>query len=246
MDTMDDATGEHLSMFFCDEEGAASSFHRVGQTIARYGLFCALYTDRGSHYFHTSQAGEKVDANTGTQLDERWRYGYRVHWSTLRPIGRRLMGVQSGPSAYTSSAYPASWKAGITDMQQAKVYLEQRYMPRYNAKFAVPAAEPGNAFVSYIGNGLAAILCKHYGRVVGNNNCVMFGRRLKLQSSAERTGSLWQAARAGASLREWRSEPAHAWQSEIEDQQVERLPRQGNVGLDPRLDVIDRIARMAE
>jgi hypothetical protein len=190
---MDDATGEHLSMFFCDEEGAASSFHRVGQTIARYGLFCALYTDRGSHYFHTSQAGEKVDANTGTQLDERWRYGYRVHWSTLRPIGRRLMGVQSGSSACTSS-----------------------------------------------------VLCEHHERVVGNDNCVMFGGRLKLQIPAERMGSLRQAARAGASLREWRSEPAHAWQSEIEDQQVERLPRQGNVGLDPRLGVIDRIVRMAE
>ncbi|WP_167284732.1 hypothetical protein [Paraburkholderia sp. Cy-641] len=41
---LDDATGEHLSMFFCEEEGTASSFHGVGQTIARHGLFCALYT----------------------------------------------------------------------------------------------------------------------------------------------------------------------------------------------------------
>jgi len=27
--TMDDATGEHTSMFFCDEEGNASSFHET-------------------------------------------------------------------------------------------------------------------------------------------------------------------------------------------------------------------------
>src|SRR5690606_10208600 len=40
--TMDDATGEHLSMFFCDQEGTASSLHGIGQTIARHGLFCAL------------------------------------------------------------------------------------------------------------------------------------------------------------------------------------------------------------
>ncbi|MCG1018151.1 MULTISPECIES: hypothetical protein [Mycetohabitans] len=66
--TMDDATGEHLSMFFCNEESTASSFHGVGQTIARHGLFCALYTDRSSHYFHMSKAGEKVDANTVTQF----------------------------------------------------------------------------------------------------------------------------------------------------------------------------------
>src|SRR4249920_358375 len=47
--TMDDATSEHTSMFFCAEEGTDSSFHGIGQTIARHGLFCSLYTDRGSH-----------------------------------------------------------------------------------------------------------------------------------------------------------------------------------------------------
>ena len=57
--TMDDATGEHTSMFFCDQEGTASSFHGLGQTIARYGLFASLYSDRGSHYFTTPQAGAK-------------------------------------------------------------------------------------------------------------------------------------------------------------------------------------------
>jgi hypothetical protein len=59
--TMDDATGEHTSMFFCDQEGTASSFHGIGQTIASYGMFASLYTDRGSHYFVTPQAGGKVD-----------------------------------------------------------------------------------------------------------------------------------------------------------------------------------------
>ena len=46
--TMDDATGEHTSMFFCDQEGTASSFHGLGQTIARYGLFASLYCDRAA------------------------------------------------------------------------------------------------------------------------------------------------------------------------------------------------------
>lgn len=66
--TLDDATGEHLSMFFCQEEGTASSFHGVGQTVARHGLFCSLYTDRGSHYFHTPEAGGKVDRSNPTQF----------------------------------------------------------------------------------------------------------------------------------------------------------------------------------
>lgn len=68
VDTMDDATSEHLSMFFCCEEGTASSFHGIGQTIARHGLFSVFYTDRGSHYFHTPEAGGKVDKNNPTQV----------------------------------------------------------------------------------------------------------------------------------------------------------------------------------
>ena len=59
--TLDDATSEHTSMFFCDQEGTNSSFHGLGQTMARYGLFASLYSDRGSHYFTTPQAGGKVD-----------------------------------------------------------------------------------------------------------------------------------------------------------------------------------------
>ena len=66
--TMDDATGEHTSMFFCHQEGTDSSFHGIGQTIARYGLFASLYTDRGSHYSTTPEAGGKVDKVNLTQL----------------------------------------------------------------------------------------------------------------------------------------------------------------------------------
>ncbi len=66
--TMDDATGEHTSMFFCAQEGTASSFHGIGQTIARYGLFASLYSDRGSHYFTTPEAGGKVDKVNLTEV----------------------------------------------------------------------------------------------------------------------------------------------------------------------------------
>ena len=50
----------------------------------------------------------------------------------------------------------------------------------------MPAAEPGSAFVPYIGPGLADILCEHHERTVGNDNCVSF-ERLKLQIPADGT-----------------------------------------------------------
>ena len=55
--TMDDATNEHYSMFFCAEEGTRSSFRGVREVIESRGLFCSLYTDRASHYWHTPEAG---------------------------------------------------------------------------------------------------------------------------------------------------------------------------------------------
>ena len=66
--TMDDATNEHYSMFFCDEEGTQSSFQGVRDVIEDRGLFCSLYTDRGSHYWHTPKAGGKVDKINLTQF----------------------------------------------------------------------------------------------------------------------------------------------------------------------------------
>ena len=66
--TMDDATSEITSAFFCAQEGTNSSFRGIHETIEKYGLFCALYTDRGSHYFYTPQAGGKVDKSRLTEV----------------------------------------------------------------------------------------------------------------------------------------------------------------------------------
>jgi hypothetical protein len=50
-----------LRFFPCEEEGTASSFRGLSETIRGYGLFSSFYTDRGSHYFTTPKVGEKVD-----------------------------------------------------------------------------------------------------------------------------------------------------------------------------------------
>jgi len=36
--------------------------------IVSRGLFCSLYTDRGSHYWHTPEVGTKVDKVNLTQV----------------------------------------------------------------------------------------------------------------------------------------------------------------------------------
>jgi transposase len=180
--TMDDATSEIYSGFFVDEEGIASSFRGLGEVISRHGLFCALYTDRGSHYFHTPKAGEPVDKGRLTQ------------------VGRALaqLGVRHIP-AYSPEARGRSERvfgtlqdrlvkeladAGIATIEAANRFLAEVYLPMHNRRFAVAAAEPGSAFVPWMRSDLAEILCHQEERVVGNDNTVIFGKlRLQIEPS---------------------------------------------------------------
>ena len=57
--TLDDATNELYSAFFVEEEGTMSSFQGLRQVIEAKGLFSSLYTDRGSHYWLTEEAGAR-------------------------------------------------------------------------------------------------------------------------------------------------------------------------------------------
>ena len=66
--TMDDATSEVYSGFFVEEEGTWSSLRGVRETLEKRGLFSSLYTDRGSHYWHTPAAGGQVDKARPTQF----------------------------------------------------------------------------------------------------------------------------------------------------------------------------------
>src|SRR4029079_11038418 len=66
--TLDDATSEIYSAFLVPVEGTASSFRALAEVIADKGLFCALYTDRGGHYFHTPTARGRFSRQQPTQV----------------------------------------------------------------------------------------------------------------------------------------------------------------------------------
>jgi len=183
--TMDDATSEHYSMFFVDEEGTKSSFRGIGEVIRAKGLFSSFYSDRGSHYWHTPQAGGKVDKNHFTQF------------------GRAMaqLGIEMIP-AYSPEARGRIERAfrthqdrlpkelafhGVTGIQEVNRYLEQTYLPAHNAEFIQPPLEEGSAFVGWIGANLDDILCEQHDRVVGRDNCVSFeGKKLQIPPDRHR------------------------------------------------------------
>ena len=66
--SLDDATSEQYSMFFVEEEGTASGFQAMREVITAKGLPSSLYTDRGSHYWHTPRTGGKAGKQNLTQF----------------------------------------------------------------------------------------------------------------------------------------------------------------------------------
>jgi hypothetical protein len=169
-------------MFFCDEEGTASSFHGLGQTIARYGLFASLYSDRGSHYFVTPQAGGKVDRQQLTEVGRALKQLGIEHIAAYSPEarGRSERAFQTHQGRLPQELA----RAGITDMGGANRYLEQVYRASHNREFGVSSTLPGTAYVPFIGGSLPDILCEQHERTVGNDNCVSF-EGLSLQLPAD-------------------------------------------------------------
>ena len=183
--TLDDATSQHDSMFFVEEEGTASSFQGLREVIERRGLPSSLYTDRGSHYWHTPEAGGKVDRDHPTQFGRAMR---QLGVEMIPAYSPEARGRCERMFATHQDRLPKELAAhGIDTMAEANRYLAEHYRAAFNEEFAVPAAEPGTAFVPFIGPGLADILCEHHERTVGRDNCVSFERkRLQIPAQAHR------------------------------------------------------------
>ena len=183
--TMDDATGRFYSAFLVEEEGTMSSFHGLHETIAAEGLFSALYTDRGSHYFHTPKAGGKVDRTRPTQVGRALAQLGITHIPSYSPEARgrveRVFGTLQGRLPQELGL------ARIKTVAAANRYLRDRFIPDYNARFAREPAEPGSAFVPYVGRPLEDVLCVQEDRRVGRDNCVAWkGRALQIPPQPHR------------------------------------------------------------
>ena len=169
--TMDDATSEVYSAFLVEEEGTFSSLRGLGEVIARMGLFSSFYTDRGSHYFLTPKAGEKVDRHRLTQVGRALAELGIEHIPSYSPEGRGRMERVFG--TLQQRLPPMLRLNGIATIEEANRYLGETYIFEHNDRFAVAAAEEGDAFVPFVGD-LAGVLCVKHERVVGNDNCVRF------------------------------------------------------------------------
>jgi hypothetical protein len=183
--TLDDATSEISSAFFCDEEGTNSSFRGIHETIAKHGLFCSFYTDRGSHYFFTPEVGGKVDKSRPTQVGRALKQLGILHIAAYSPEARgrseRMFGTLQDRLVSELKL------AGITTMEAANRYLQEQYLKRHNERFMVKPELEKSAFVPVAGFDIANILCMQEERAVGSDNTVSYqGKKLQIPPSPHR------------------------------------------------------------
>jgi hypothetical protein len=143
--------------------------------VERQGLFCALYSDRASHFFVTPQAGGAVDKTRLTQVGR-----------ALKELGVQLIPAYSPQARGRMERSYRTWQnrlpqelrlAGITRVEEANRFLRERYIAEFNARFQVAAAEPGTAFRPCTRSDLDWVFTVQTERVASKDNTVAIGKR---------------------------------------------------------------------
>jgi transposase len=172
---LDDATSEIYYAQLVEEESTRTTMAAVREVIERRGVFCSLYSDRGSHFFHTPKAGEPVDKSRLTQFGR-----------ALRELNIHMIAAYSPQARGRMERNYGTWQgrlpqelrlAGITTLEAANAFLCEHYIGEFNTKFAVQAAERGTAFRKCGRRDLDLVFSIQTERVVDNDNTVAIGNR---------------------------------------------------------------------
>jgi transposase len=190
---LDDATSEIYYAQLVEEESTLTVMAGLKEVIERKGVFCALYSDRGSHFWHTPKVGGKVDGHRLTQVGR-----------ALRELGIQMIPAYSPQARGRSERNFGTWQgrlpqelrlAGITTLEAANRFLRERYLAEFNRRFQVRSEHPGSAFVRRGSRDLDLIFALQFERTVNRDNTVSV-QNLSLQIEA--IG--WRNTLAGCSV----------------------------------------------
>jgi transposase len=187
---LDDATSAIYYAQLVAEESTRTVLRALRQVVEEQGLFCSLYSDRASHFWLTPKAGEPVDRQALTQVGR-----------AMRELNIRMIPAYSPQARGRSERSFRTWQgrlpqelrlAGITSLEEANHFLQERYVAEFNERFSVAASGEGTAFVPCTRADLDRVFCLQHERVVARDNTVSFAR-LTLQIERQR----WRSTLAG-------------------------------------------------
>ena len=190
---LDDATSEIYYAQLVDEESTATVMAGLWQVIEHKGLFCALYSDRGSHFWLTPAVKGKVDRQRLTQIGR-----------ALRDLGVQMIPAYSPQARGRSERNFSTWQGrlpqelrlrSIRTVAEANRFLREEYIAEFNRRFQVPAAQKGSAFTPCRRRDLDLVFSLQFQRTVNRDNTINF-QNLNLQIDKVS----WRATLAGANV----------------------------------------------
>lgn len=188
---LDDATSRIYYAQLVEAESTRSVMTALRAVIEGEGVFCALYSDRASHFFTTPKAGEPVDRQALTQVGR-----------ALRELGIQLIPAYSPQARGRSERSFRTWQGRlpqelrvreITDLAVANSFLEGEYIAEFNRRFATSAAFEGTAFVPCLRTDLDRVFSIQTERIVNRDNTVKY-KSLLLQIERQS----WRSSLAGS------------------------------------------------
>src|ERR1017187_6027700 len=143
---LDDATSEIYYAQLVEEESTLTVMAGLKEVIERKGVFCALYSDRGSHFWLTPKEGGKVDGHRLTQVGR-----------ALRELGIQMIPAYFPQARGRSERSLGTWQGRlpeelrlrrITSVAEANRFLREHYVAEFNSRFQTSAAQRGTAFTA--------------------------------------------------------------------------------------------------
>jgi transposase len=181
---LDDADGRILYAGFVPQEGTQSTLQALAHVLEHHGRFCELYTDRGSHFCRTGDAGAGPDEEQRGQVARILKLLGIRHILARSPQARgrseRAFGTIQG-------RLPQELRtAGVTDYAAAQEYLQRVFVPDFNRRFTVKPQQSELAFIPMAGVDLELLLSVRHERTVRADNVVVFNRLLLQLGSDDR------------------------------------------------------------
>ena len=190
---LDDATSEIYYAQLVEEESTQTVMAGLKEVIERKGVFCALYSDRGSHFWLTPKVGGKVDYHRRTQVGR-----------ALHELGVQMIPAYSPEARGRSERSFGTWQGRLPQelrlrqfgtLEAANRFLREDYIAQFNRRFQVAPSQRGNAFVPCRSRDLERIFSLQFERTVNRDNTVSF-QNLSLQMQRVR----WRATLAGCQV----------------------------------------------
>ena len=190
---LDDATSEIYYSQLVEEESTRTVMAALRVVVETKGVFCALYSDRATHFFVTPKAGGKVDPNRVTQVGR-----------ALQELEIKMIPAYSPQARGRSERGFRTWQGrlpqelrvrGIRTLEAANRFLREEYIDEFNGKFAVSAEQKGSAFVRCQRKDLDRVFSIQQERTVNRDNTVSYENRI-LQIGKSR----WRDTLAGCTV----------------------------------------------